>query len=97
MILSETVRCRELGSNYGLFMPGLGRVQTTALHKRRSAIGFSNCKRNFGVTLATAATGRGRVKTQNRAPEIVSQLEAICINASVLLITYGRYCCPHVA
>jgi len=33
------------------------RLRTIALHKRRSAIGFSDCKRNFGVTLATAATG----------------------------------------
>jgi len=30
----------------------------------------------------------GRVKTQNRASEIVSQLEETFINAAVLLITY---------
>ena len=36
------------------------------------------------------------VKTQNWASEIVSQIEAICINAAVLPIACGRSCCPRV-
>ena len=39
----------------------------------------------------------GCVKTQNRASEIASQLEAICINTSASLIARGSVCCPHAA
>ena len=45
------------------FSHSLGRLLTTALYKRRSAIGFADCKRNFGATLATAATGQERTFT----------------------------------